>query len=226
MLTRTQPTIVFLVFLSFASACSDDQQQRMHPIQLGIIYDCTLSAPQNQVPVLTASHLDSLIALCRRHGGTLGFLPIAKASFVPLVRLDLQAADGNTLREKARLLKQQRVRIAAWRTGVLSTIDSGRTVRKTDFWGAIHRTNQLFQEPAIGAPPRRFLLIISDGLDDMKRWQPIKLPADVTVVAVGLSHQSNAKSMSDKIMLFENIEPALRHLRHLAQHGEPNGELS
>ncbi len=223
MLIKIQRTIIFLLTLAFANACFDGQQQKMQPVQVGIIYDCTLSAPQNQVPVLTANHLNTVIALCQRNGGTLSFLPIAKASFIPLARLNLRAVGGKTLREKALLVKQQRVRILAWKTSVLKVVASGRIARKTDFWGAIHRYSRLFQEPVSSATPNRFLLIISDGLDDMKRWQPIKLSADVKVLVVGLADKSNATAMSEQMLRFESIESALRYIRHLIEKPKPGG---
>lgn len=226
MTNQIQKIVLFLLLLFFANACFNGAQKQLPPVQLGIIYDCTRSAPQNQVPVLTASHLDSLIAIVQHHGGTLSFLPIAKASFIPLARLDLQTPVGKTLREKALLVKQQRVKIAAWRTCVLSVLGDGRKAKKTDFWGAVHRYSRMFQEPVSGALPSRFLVIISDGLDDMKRWQPMKLPEDILVPVVGLSDKSNAAAINEHVQRFESIESALRYIGHLTQNPKTKGDLS
>ncbi len=213
-------TIFFIILLFLNISCSTEVP---HPVTIGVIYDCSQSAPQNQVPSITANHLDSLIALSQRYGGTLAFLPISKASFIEIDRLELESMAKSTLREKAILSQHQKTKIADYKKRVLDVVSNGRQATRTDFWGAIHRCNLLFQEATAGVARRKYLLLVSDCLDDIKAWPPIELPEDVSVLAVGLSNKSDAVSMSPHIMIFENITPALRHLRYLTQNNKEVG---
>jgi len=73
-----------------------------------------------------------------------------------------------------------------------------------------------FEEPAREMQTQKFLLLISDGIDDVdqpRQSSPILMPLNLNVVTVGVRPIIAQRLFGGQAVLFEAISPAIAYIR-------------
>jgi hypothetical protein len=181
-------------------------------------------------------HIDALIAVVRRRSGELTYGTVAADSNRVLHRLSIApgpvapvrpSTDGNPFaaREAMHVYRtaaatydtQQRVwqadvdaRIAAFRSDVEPLLALPPDARRSDVLGAVERADLFLAELAPGARRASYLLLISDGIDNVHRpFAGLQSHASLLIVN-GVGSVGSLENL--KPLRFESIEPTLRYL--------------
>ncbi len=214
--------ILFILLIVFGPGCNPFSKEpaARPPVKLAVIDDLSQSATLNKVPRLSEEMITDLVNLVQEVGGSISYLPLTEQSFVPMVRLDLEPIQKLNLREQAVLRKRQERQIQIFQEAVFTSISAERTARRTDFWGAVKRVERLYNEIAIGPAANKILLALTDAEDDAEKFEPTSLASDVTVIVVGNTDEKAVKTLSNNVIIFEGLSPALHYINHLAKGGK------
>jgi hypothetical protein len=182
------------------------------PLYIGIAYDVSGSVNEIELPVLTVTEIDRIIAVLKAHGGTLTFGLIDENAFKPLLRLELDPIVGR-LDERAQLNINQRKAISEFRTKVEAKMNRLRNATVTDINGSIDRFTLFFGEPTIPPSAQKVMIFYSDGIHTAP-WRKLanNLPDEVTVFTVGMERSLVRKVFGEHAILFESIDPAIKAL--------------
>lgn len=183
------------------------------PLIIGIAYDISGSMHKSNNTVLQTVHIDSLILSVKRGGGTIAFGLIHDNSFEPLDRLVLEPVVGR-LDERALKNRKNKQEVEQFRSTVLTKLTQPRKSRYTDINGSLERFTLLFNEPGFSAESKKLFIFLSDGLHEprRKRYNAVKFPENVTVVAVGLKPAIAQKLFNGKVLQFESVAAAIIYI--------------
>jgi len=214
--------VIFTVITLLFTHCINNEYIYSQPIIILVVNDLSKSADQNQVPKLDEENINTLVGLLKGKGGSINYLPLTANSFIPITRLELEPYQGKSLKQRAVLSQKQKDGIESFKKEVTKSITSGRSARKTDLWGAIKRTELLFNEAPKGRQiNKKILLLVSDGIDDAKKYQPTTLSNDITVILVGNRGEQVKRKIGKKVLEFEGMNSAIKYIEYLAK-GESN----
>lgn len=205
-------------------------------IKIALLQDKSGSTGQTRTPQVTVEHFDRLVKFIRPCGGEIGFGLINEQSNSSLHRLRIEPPptgapkepdkNGNPFQvqrdmaeyRKAKALFDQALQafqsetdlhIAAFRTELASFLNAPPTARRSDFFGGIQRANLFLSEnnTAWPTPPRQFLLIVGDGIDNVNsKHEPLHKATQLILVNGSASLGALASFNPSR---FENIESAL-----------------
>jgi len=212
--------IIFTVIIILFTQCTYNEYVQQPPVILVIVYDMSKSAKQNQVPELNEGHIEILVNLVLEVGGSINYSTLESNSFVPINRLGLEPIQDKSLKQKAMIRQKQNQRIESFRQEVSESIKSERSAMRTDLWGAIKRADRLYQEVSIGKQYRKYLLLISDGLDDANKHSPVALSNDVFVILVGNTNEELKQQIGGQVSEFEGLDAAIKYIIHIANGGQ------
>lgn len=204
------------LFLFGCGVSGNDNGVVAEPLYVGIGYDVSRSVAQAHLPQLTSSHIDRVIALIHKSGGTISLGLVDDAAFKPLEKLEVLRVAGR-LDERAQINQKNRESEKAFRAIVASKISGPRNARATDIRGSIARFSLFFNEPTIPANARRVAIFISDGIDTgpWRKLSSVRLTDGVKVFVVGMEKNLAEKLFGKNAVLFESIDSALDGLRDL-----------
>src|SRR5438552_416859 len=132
---KNNPLIFLLAICTLTPSCassSDDSSQK--PLYVAIGYD--ISGSVADFPALTDVHVERLVSLVNRRGGTLAFGLIDERAIEPLDCLELLPVIGR-LDQRARTAVKNREAISDWKNRVAAKIGRTRNAPRTDFYGAL-----------------------------------------------------------------------------------------
>ncbi|MFN7914546.1 MAG: hypothetical protein U0Q55_04345 [Vicinamibacterales bacterium] len=216
------------------------------PIRVAVIQDKTVSGKGNRTPQIQWEHLQSLIDAASTHGGEVAFGIIHPRESRPLVRLRVtepptlepEPMASNPL-EKRRLarkhaeweatktasenewLERQLPRVQAFSDGAQLLLRWPADGQRSAVWAGVRRAVAFLAEPAPrgATPPRKFLLVSSDG-DDDTGGVPVDVPPDVTVLLVsGNGDAGQLESLGGE--RYESIEAACAAIAAASDVGSP-----
>lgn len=207
------------------------------PVKIAVLHDVSASVKTARVAALHPADFAPLIELLFRAGGELRVGLIQEDSDQPLLALSIVAPpacplaphSASNLFESAQsqdvyatqLAQYQQdlqqwhrtanQRVAAFNDELARRLSRPPTAQRSDIWGAVARAS-LFLSEAVGTPDAspRFLLLLSDGRDNVKK-PAAALPAGVSVYLV-----NGAGSLGSLARLqprrFEALPAAIRAL--------------
>lgn len=201
----------FLVVLLFAIPLPS----RAAPpnVCVAVFQDKSGSATENGVPQLSPDDLSPLLELLAERGGELGIGLVTDRSNRQLLRLDLEAeparpappdTGGNPFRvanaaaayrttarrhdaAQAAHRTERQARAARYLREVGTLLGRTADAGRTDLFGAIARGEVFLGEPGCGV---RYLVLISDGKDNVRRSPVGAPPAVANLVLVGAAMPS------------------------------------
>ncbi|MDX6404498.1 MAG: hypothetical protein QOH70_1953 [Blastocatellia bacterium] len=205
-------------------------------IKIALLQDKSGSTGQTRTPQVTIEHIDLLVKFIRPCGGEIGFGLINEQSNSSLHRLRIGPPptgapkepdkNGNPFQvqrdmaeyRKVKALYDQAVQafqsetdlhVAAFRTELASFLNAPPTARRSDFFGGIQRASLFLSENSIAwpSPPRQFLLIVGDGIDNVNsKHEPLQKTTQLILVNGSASLGALASFNPSR---FENIESAI-----------------
>lgn len=219
------------------------------PLKVVILQDKSGSVETTRTPRVTMSQLDLLIGALRERGGSIafGFIDDESNESFTVMRVDApQAAptepgrEGNPFKvadavakykkelnefEKSERRRQSAAdrQVEAFKSRVGSLLEDAGRSNATDIYGGLNRADLYLAEVgdtySSGAQPQRFMVLISDGLDNMRR--PVgALRSHAQIVLINGS--ANVGVMKDYAPLrFEGIDSAFLYITKGAPSGAP-----
>ncbi len=205
-------------------------------IKIALLQDKSGSTTQTRTPQVTMEHIDVLVKFIRPCGGEIGFGLINEQSNSSLHRLRIEPPptgapteperNGNPFQVQRNLAEYRKLKarneqvvqafqsetdlhIAAFKTELASLLNAPPAARRSDFFGGIQRANLFLSEnsSAWPSPPRQFLLIVGDGIDNVKsKHEPLQKSTQLILVNGSASLGSLASFNPSR---FENIEAAI-----------------
>ncbi|HKQ05963.1 MAG TPA: hypothetical protein VJ464_12575 [Blastocatellia bacterium] len=223
-------------------------------LKVAILQDKSGSVDSTRTPRITMAQFEILIAALLKRGGSLAFGFIdddSNKSFTtlrvaaPPIAPSEPSKGGNPFKvaEAQAKYKEERARfeaneqrwsqqtgqaVEAFRSAVKPLIEDKRRSKATDIFGGLNRADLYLAEndPAYSSdnPPARVMLVISDGLDNMRRpMGEMRSQAQIILVngsaSVGVMKAFNAER-------FEGIEAALLHITDEPPQSKPEGTKS
>ncbi len=204
---------ILLLLLAACSPGSREKAALLAPLHVAIAYDVSGSVAQLELPVITMEHVDKVISLVKKRGGSIAFGLIDEKAFEALARLELERVAGR-LDERARMNQKIKKAEAEFEALVEKKINRPRNAKRTDVKGSIARLGLFFREPTIPENAEKVALFISDGIDTgpWRRLTGIKLPNDVKVYVIGMEVGLARKLFGEQAILFESIDSAIESL--------------
>jgi hypothetical protein len=211
------------------------------PLKVAVIPDKSKSSPGMRTPEVAVDALEPLVNLIASCGGELGVSVIHDEIVTPFVRLRLDPPPQEPASSRARnVLRRRREQAqideafredferweadAVWRIevfaeGVTPLLDHPADADWSPVWDAVTRADLFLGEAEAGPvhSARRVLLLVSDGIDDVRgrptlRRTPLRtLKSGATVLIVNGAGTVGSLSALDPLP-FESFEAALRHL--------------
>jgi hypothetical protein len=176
-------------------------------IKIALLQDKSGSTTQTRTPQVTMEHIDVLVKFIRPCGGEIGFGLINEQSNSSLHRLRIEPPpigapteperNGNPFQVQRNLAEYRKLKARY------------EQVVQADFFGGIQRANLFLSEnsSAWPSPPRQFLLIVGDGIDNVKsKHEPLQKSTQLILVNGSASLGSLASFNPSR---FENIESAI-----------------
>ncbi len=163
----------------------DSKSSQPPQLELAMCYDRSLSAQTYQIPELTPYLVDNFLSTVRARTGEFAFSCIEEQR-PHMVRLRFENETG-TGPEAQRRREMNDRQLARVRQSVYESIKA-RKAKFSRVYDSVELMLTYLQEPHLPADAQRLLVVISDFQDDMRphgQRQPISIPANVTVIAVG-----------------------------------------
>jgi hypothetical protein len=205
------PLILAALFSSIIFNSCQQTQTPARPIAVALLYDMSLSADENGVPMLDRSAVDQLLGLLKKRGGVLAFCEInSKSRVYPLLRVHVEPVTGN-LEKRALANTRNESELTDFRSKIEASLGQ-RNAKKSDVLGALSRAALFFNEPLV-AEMERILIIISDGKHDAAHLPKPVLPPDLVVITIGVPPQLAEKLFDNQpVVIFESIDGAIQYL--------------
>lgn len=185
--------VVFPGIIFFATLCTgcmfDYTPEKLHPEQhrpivVAVAYDVSKSA-RKTVPEITPFTIDTLLSLTRHRSGEFGFTAIGEEK-PRLTSLRFMPETGN-IRERQRRRELNNRQLSRVRREVYDIIRD-RSDERTRLFDALELSLTFLSEPHLPEDADRYLVAVSDFVDDVRQQQqrqPLQVPDNVTVLALG-----------------------------------------
>jgi len=203
-------------------------------VRICVLQDLSGSIKSTRTPVLTPDHLQALAEIVSSIGGEVGFGLIREASDLPLLRSNWDPAppeppmpSNPLLRARWRkqqdqwvqITKERQKRVLEFRQGVEQRLQQKLAVR-TDVCGALQRCFLMLTEPSGKRRTRDLILVVSDGLHNVRRSQcPEPLESIEMLVVNGQGLLGILRQYKPRA--FESPEAAVRYIRETVGGNRP-----
>ena len=235
-MSKTHVTISTVLLLA-AGCCellASDQQPRGAPVKIAVFCDKTKSTATTAVEQATLVRFDPLIQLLSDIGGELGFGFIREKSASPLVRYrveprppKLPPGSHNVIAvaiaaPQLRKTEEERqraegLRLAAFRRTLEPLLLQPADSRRTDIFGALERADLFLAEPEPSwrAPARKYIVLLSDGRDNVHR-PAVPLQSGARILLINGSASVGSLAPYGPVRL-ESLDAAIRLIQGESQ---------
>lgn len=208
----------------------------LNPVKIAVMLDKTGSMDEARTPQTESKDFDPLMDLLLKGGGEFALGVIRDTTDIPLARLYIEAPpipptapseEGNRFVVADRMdiyqkeLASYKKQIAKWENEAKEKISTFRNKLRmlaimpinapnTDLYGAVERAELFLSEPDMSwpRPPRRYLVLETDGLDNVQK-KPIVVRSGAKIIVVNGTGSLGALAPLNPTR-FESLEAALR----------------
>lgn len=214
---------ILMFSLAFYSTCfRGDNPQHATPMVLGVADDVSGSVSKLTMEKLSMEHIEHLLSILAKIGGTMAFGLIDENSDQRLTRLDIRPVVG-PLNKRARINQQNQQTTIKFNEEVNRMICTPGNAKYTDVNGALSRFALFFKEPTYQHHDK-VLIFYSDGIHTSRRNKYLKVqwPENVKVLAVGMKPHVARQLFGGSAMVFENIDAAIKYMEQQYNQTERN----